>query len=449
LKIISINHYILFLYVSILNIVYGIFPYSIILFLFSVLMLLNKNKYYIFLLPFILYPFQYLIRAQSPENIFLILLPELSILISIISYLLVKGINLSKFNIKYSSVLVLYIMLTAVVYIHHCPDFFYYPILFRQYILPIIFLLIFINISSFFNLARSALKLSFFSYSIISILILLNISKIININPSNESLYPFLGFSGDWFDPSYSDRLLFGSVSLPRINLFMGGAIGSAAAIFVALGLVPFMKSFEFTKLPYKLAGSSLILTGLFTLSFSTLIPICLFLIMLSFNKKYFKLVFPFLFICILYILNLELFINKSIMVYFYETSLSEFVAFFGSMSLTNLLFGVGPRIIANGYYFIPENFIVDVGIFRVFIETGVFNFLLFLSTLFIVFHRCFYILKHTDGVAFYFVIFLFLIFISLVHANFTAFPPFFPLYVAIVAVIFDTFKNLTSLNYK
>ena len=444
---ILIKH-LVFLYGSILNVIYGVFPYSLAFLALSVLILLRRNKYFVFLLPFIIYPFQFLIRAQSPDNITLILLPELTICLAITSYFLIRDIRFSSLNFTYTLILVVYISLSITIYFSHLYDIAYFPILLRQNILPVVFLVIFINISSFRDMASFSLKLCFLSYSIISILIIFNLTNILTINQSTEGFYRFVDHSGEWLDPAARQRVLFDFIGLPRINLFLGGAIGSAAAILVALGLMPFLKRSEFSKFTYKIAGLPLVLLGFLSLSFSVIVPIILFIIMCLSRKTAF-IFLPVLTAAIFYLIQLDYLDNRSITDYFLESIASHFLSYLESISVMSLLFGIGPRIIASGYYFVPDNFLVDIGLLRVFLETGIINFSLFIFGLLVVLKKSFVVLTSASEGSVHYAVFLLLTLLALVHANMTAFSPFFPIYVAVVAVIFDNSRRVTLVKAK
>lgn len=443
----KLEYNLIIVYCSILNLIYGIHPLSIIIFLAIYTVFCLKDKSNCFLFPFIIFPFQFLIRVQQPNDTILVLLPEFTILVSIFCYFLHKGIKLPSCNLNITLLLMIYCINTFLTNIINLPEITYFPILIRQNILPIILLIIFINVDYYYDLSKRAFKLSILSYFLISVIVILNITETIRINPINSTYYPFLDFNGSWISDNYEGRKILG-YSIPRINLFVGGAIGSAAAIFFAIGLLPFFLKIEIKNLLYKLAGMALIFVSLFTLSYSIVIPLCLFIYIRLTDNKYFKLFSAIVILFFIYILNLDLFMNKSTYEYFSETSFSGFLDFTNSINIVNILIGVGPRVIADGFYFVPENFIIDVGILRVFVETGIINFLVFLIILFIILIKGIYNLKYSSDVYSKYSVLLFLTFILTVHANMTAFPPFYPLYVSVVGLIINSYKNKNFTKY-
>ena len=129
-------------------------------------------------------------------------------------------------------------------------------------------------------------------------------------------------------------------------------------------------------------------------------------------------------------------FLDKSPFEYFYSTIGISIIEYFDNLDLNSFLFGVGPRITSVGYVFMPSNFIIDAGMMRVFIETGIINFVLFASIIIYIFYRGYTKISHLNlkiNNAFFL---LFVTFCLLVHANFLFLPPFYPLFSASVAGI-------------
>jgi len=144
-------------------------------------------------------------------------------------------------------------------------------------------------------------------------------------------------------------------------------------------------------------------------------------------------------------LMSTELFIDKSLFAYFSDSLLAGMLAYMQKIDAVTFLIGSGPRLTSAGYEFMPSVFVTDAGILRVFIETGFFNFILFLVFLIIVFRRGILVFRSHpsyDGRLFFM---MFIIFICLVHANMTTLPPFFPLFSAIVGGIFSIYYNVNQ----
>lgn len=437
--------FLLIIYSAILNLIYNpaSVKLSVIIILLVYLFLIFKSAKLIILFPFFLYPFMFLIKAQDPDNIVLTILPEIFTIIAILIHLFRTGLATS--HVKFLLLLGAYAVVTLLIDMFHVGEIRYLPLIIRQYVLPVVFLIVFINASERNNrLAIDALKISVISFAVVGIITLLNITEILDVKPSTEALYPFLHYDLESGDRSqFYGRNLTEDISMPRINLFTGGAIGSSAAIFFALGLIPFFLSKNESNWRYKALSVVLLVPSLMTLSASVVIAVAwVLLVVVGTSKRaiYFS---PFVFIILFFLLTTELFIDKSPLDYVSDSSISGLLIYINSIDLTAFLIGSGPRLVSQGYEFVPELFVTDVGIFRVFVETGLVNFILFLGLLFVVLRRGLVVLNAPAGYNVKPFLILFLLFISLLHANMSALPPFFPLFSAIVAGIFCAYSGV------
>lgn len=247
------------------------------------------------ILPFIVYPFMYLIRAQNPENLTLILFPELTVILSCIYMAHHVWRERSDFKIGSEiSLLLLYGLLAFSINLYHVSDVEYIPIIFRQYILPIIFLSLYITYNVL-NKSESpytnGISFSIVSFGMVSAISLLIISSVLRVPRLIPELFPYLNYSpdftpnevrvlgydsiplskasgvlnqasdalnhkipGDKFDqinkPTFEELLGSGLMQstrkIPfigwvfRLNLYAGGVVGSSGSIAFALGLAPF-----------------------------------------------------------------------------------------------------------------------------------------------------------------------------------------------------------------
>ena len=102
---------ILGVFLSIFNIIFNPIATNvnigILLAIVSVLILNNKSS--CFYLPFIVYPFMHLVRMQDPTNVLLILLPDFTVIISIVYYIISdkKSIIVNKYILTLSIKIVL------------------------------------------------------------------------------------------------------------------------------------------------------------------------------------------------------------------------------------------------------------------------------------------------------------------------------------------------------
>lgn len=410
------------------------------------LFIVQQNKFFIYLYPFMVFPFMFLLRSSNLENIILKILPDLLVLIAVFYHLFFY--RLQKNLWFYYVILLIYLILVFLTLMFAVADLKYLFVIIRQFLIPIFFLIIFIDISQHKNsLPLRSIKISILFFSIVCVISFLNIFGIAPIDPEIPELSPFLNFSNLEEDQmKFSGREFFG-ISLPRLNTFTGGAMGSASALLFCLGMISAFKSVQLKSRAYKISGLFLLAASVMTISNSILISIFIFFV---FNyliyKKYANL---FLFSTMLIIASYIIFVQNFIFLipafeYLKETSLAAFYNYLLNSSYTDYLFGKGPRIVSDGYNFIPDDFIIDIGIFRVFIESGIFTFLFFLFFNYLVFKTALKILhkdKITSPSSITIYMTIFILFMLLIHGNMTILPPFYPLYAAAVAGIFSLSK--------
>ena len=92
------------------------------------------------LLSFLLYPFIFLIRIPDHQNIILIIIPEIVTMLAILSFLIRRG-----WKIRFDSMSMLLLMYAILNFINPALHIFEagaLPYIFKQYVLPIIFIII-------------------------------------------------------------------------------------------------------------------------------------------------------------------------------------------------------------------------------------------------------------------------------------------------------------------
>ncbi len=393
-----------------------------------------------YLLPFYIYPFMFLIQNQDPENIIIKLLPELSILIASAFFLLKRKIYLYEKNLFFF--LILFSVLICFASYLHILQVFFIPALIRQYILPVIFLIIFINASLNKNdLPFEALKICIYSFSIISVIALLNQYELIEKVVVNESLrhrYSVICLN------DFTAILLMCTENnnIARLDPLVSGSVGSAAAILLMLGIVSIYLSdknnnfLKYFSLP--LFGASIL-----TLSVSILFPIIYFcLIILLKYKKYFKiLLVPFIFISFLFLTNVSLHGQESGYKYFESSILTALYNHFKNIELVNVFFGSGPIIDSNKFKYFPENFIIDVGIFRVLLENGLLIFVFFAAILFYFLKKNYLLVINLPSNYNRSLLFILLVLSSMVHSNWLITPPFMVVFAMVISGILVQYK--------
>ena len=381
----------------------------------------------------------FIIRNQDSDNILLILLPELTILIAITFFLLNRKIYLDQINLFFF--LILFSFLIFLTSYLHVSEVFFIPALIRQYILPILFLVIFINASLNKNkLPFEALTICIYSFSIVSVIALLNYFNTIDIISVNNTLR---------FRPSIfclnelSSTLLSCNEfnQIKRLDPLISGSVGSAAAILLMLGFVSIFLSNKNKYLKY--FSVPLILSSIFTLSVSILFPIIFFtLIILIKFKKYFKiLVLVFTIISFFVLTNLNVMGEKSAYDYLSSSILKGLLNHFAKIDISNFLFGSGPIIDSNKYKYFPENFVIDVGILRVFLENGLLVFVLFALILIYFLKKSYWLAINLPSNFNKSLLYMLLVLLSLVHSNWFITPPFMIMYAIVISSIIVQYK--------
>lgn len=386
------------------------------------------------LMPFVVYPFMFLIRARDPENVGLVLMPDIVAIAACVYYFSSRSRRRSWSRLV--PMLCVYALAVSLLNLVHVGDVRFIPVIARQYALPVFFVAGFLlRASRDTSLPGKALRLSIASYSLVCLLSLLNVMGRVRVEPSIEALYPYLNYVHD-SEPIGGARSIGNISSVPRLNPFLGGALGSSAGVLLALALVSLSLPGATSQVTCRLAAVPLALSAVLTLSTSVMISPVVWLGCLVAARigKVGLVVFATLAIGTLS--SFGIFLDESPLVYARDSLYAAFLKFVEHMTPSELLLGVGPRIVSAGYEYIPDRFIIDVGILRVLIENGVVCFLWFLAILYIPARRIVVMWSSVAGSnpewrAF---VVVFVVFLCLVHANMTALPPFYPLFACCLA---------------
>jgi hypothetical protein len=386
---------------------------------------------YIVLLPFYFYPFLFILKSREPNNLILSLLPEISVFISFFYIFLNQKI------LKYEKHLFFLLFLIAfflvLVSFLHIQDIYFLPALIRQYALPLIFLIIFINASLRKNeLPMEAFKICIISYVTVSIVALLNYFEMIDVIK-----YKYYRISILCLNDTAALLLRCLNDQMPRSLPLLGGSIGTSASILWMLGITVILIFNNNFHLKY--FSIPLFILGFFSSSFSVIIPIAysLAVITLSKYKKYYKqILISLIIIFILFLTNFGFFGEETVFKYFKLTILSGILDHFENIKIINFLFGSGPVISSEKFEFFPEKFIIDVGILRVLTEAGFFNFFLFILVLFYFLKKILWLEVNYPSNYNKSLLIMFLTLISAVHGNMVITSPFYPLFVMVVSSI-------------
>ena len=425
-------------------------PLFIDILLLSILYILHISleKSAILLYPFLLYPFMFIMKSPGDGNSILGFFPDVFTIISILYVFLIKGKSNNKY-LKLKLLIFIHAILTFIISYLHVLNISYTFIIFRQFVLPLLYLLALIKyITNSYNFSNKAFLVTKISFSIVAIIAIFNLVGLVNFNSPLPELKPVLTILGEE-ESKISERESIFLVAIPRLNLLTGGALGSSAAIFMTLSIIIFIRTKNiFKKIIYSIP---LLVSALLTASFSLTTPIFITFIVYFFFRFGFlkKLSFSIIFIILVLILYVEFEFDP--FKYFSDSILAVVIEFFQQLDLKSILFGIGPRITSEGFNFISKDkmFVIDVGMFRVFVETGIFNFILFAYIIFYGLKKGIIKLNNNFDLKIvnYFIIFLTMC--LLVHANFSILPPFYPLFaLCYCALVIDKEKIILEISH-
>ena len=407
----------------------------------------------IMLYPFLFFPLMFILKGPDPSNIPLISFPEVLALIAIVySYFYKFKLNKPFYNSKIFYLIFFHIILTFLISFFHVLDVSYLFIIFRQYTLPLLFLLSFISYSQYDDkLIKQSLLVTIISVSFVALFAILNLLNIINFISELPELQPVLLINNDPGSTGIERNSIF-MIAMPRLNLLSGGALGSSAAVFILLALLILIdKNISYTKILKFVTIFIFFTSALMTSSVSIITPFFV-LFILYFLYKY-KTVYKTFLILMFILISIAAytFYEFNPFAYFINVFLVGYIGFFESLTFIDILFGVGPRITTVGFNYLNENktFLIDVGIFRVFVETGIINFLIFFTFLISILKKSITILKNRFSIYSSKYIIIFITFCLLVHANFSILPPFYPLFAISVAGILDSYHKIKYVYVK
>ena len=410
---------------------------------------------FIFIAPAITAPFIFLFRAEDFNNFLVAGMTEILMIIAIIYYYL-SFLNSYKIKRKiiFSTPLflillhLLYTILNSFLYIDNLVLFLFFL---RIYILPLIFLIVIVNVAK----KNPQLMITSFNYFILGVFIVVSISLLqyfsfIKIPSDNAVLGKFIsGVVGElnlYSDVKIQFRTLFG-FTIPRLNMLLGGSVGSVASILFGLGLsLICIKNISFkSKLLKILIGVTLIFAAILSVSVSIIASILIFLLWFLVHKKY-KLTTTLTFIILPVILVLA---SSSVLILGSgDSPLEYFNLIYGDAIVdSDWIFGKGPVIFSTGYQLIPENYKIDVGIFRIMQESGFINMAIILMFIYLVISRAVRRIKNENSKQTLLFLIVFTLCLSSVHTNYIIVQPFSILVAISAAWIFSENNYNHNLN--
>ena len=138
---------------------------------------------------------------------------------------------------------------------------------------------------------------------------------------------------------------------------------------------------------------------------------------------------------------HIKFFFEESLLDYFLRRYLKTYIEFISNIEISEFLFGFGTRIIMGDFIFEASKSILDIGIFRVLTETGIFNFSLLIYIILMLFMKLQKLIFLFPSNFYKSLLILFIIFLSLTHANVILLPPFYPIFLILICNIMNEYN--------
>jgi len=304
-----------------------------------------------------------------------------------------------------------------------------------MFLIPFLFLITLLSVlNTNKNILKEALHVGILSLGVASILALLNHFEFIFIEIKYHNL------------EDITRSVLFSENQYKRLDLILSGAWGSAAALIFSLGFtLIFLKKEKFYFFNYTSVGIIMIFTSILTLSYSVVLSLIIIVILLIFSvrrKWYYNLALTLCSLTVLYFLiNIKFFFGQSLLEYFLRAYLKAYIKFISNIEISEFLLGFGTRITMGEFVFQSSKSILDIGILRVLTETGIFNFSLLIYLMLLLFIKLQKLIFVFPSNFYKSLLILFIIFLSLTHANVILLPPFYPIFLILICNIMNEYN--------
>jgi len=411
------------------------------------------DKNFIFLSPALTVPFIFILKAKSVDSLVIATLTDIMMVLAITYYFL---ININSFSSIKKNVsipvflIILHLLYTCLNGLFYIQEITMYLVFLRTYALPLLYLLVLILVSK----NNSRIPLNGFRFFLISLFIVQSIAifqyyDFIKIPSDNAILGKYVtGIEGDFdykTNITVPKRDLIGLL-LPRLNMLTGGSVGSSASIVFVLGLLSLFSiraKDHFNNVFKIIISFVLLLAAVLTISTSILISILIFsFFYLSYRNKNLNKIFSFYIIPLFLILSSSslISINGDLRIIDYI----ELIYFNDNYSFLDLdwILGKGPILFSSGFNLIPENYIIDVGIFRVMQESGIINMLILITFIYKIITVCLNDIKLNKSKITVLFSVLFTLLVCSVHTNFIIYPPYNILFALCSAWILSKDQN-------
>jgi len=392
------------------------------------------------LVTFLVYPFSFLLRNHHPGEALIVLAPEILwffSLLLVIKNVVSQDIRSVMIPVGLLTFYAVFVFLSSVYHWGGLNGFQgnYLLEVVRLYVLPVVYIAALIIVSVYDqSVSEKGLLYSSFSFGVLGLLAIVNYYYPF-LNRDIASLQSILNYNEDGL--IVAGRYFMG-VYMPRLNLLIGGMVGSVAAIYIGLSYFLFRESEgDYIKIIFSVI---LFVAAMLTLSY-TPIAVILFILILSLfiggeNRMKNVLMMVFLFYATMSFGGAG---DLSLYEYGSDMTSAKF-HFVSEMSFKDLFSGYGFWLLSSdfgeaGKYYGP----IDLGFFRILLDVGIVPFVVYcffvLIILRILLNGFFYKKKSNDILPYAVLLFSFLIGI---HGNVAMTTPVFPVFAALVAKIIN-----------
>jgi len=357
--------------------------------------------------PCVVAPFFILFRAQDIDNILGALVLDFFMFLSIMYFVF----NISKKSFRFPAMirsipimaLTAHLLYTCLNGIAHSSSASSYIVFLRMYAIPIIYLITFIlAVQKNHQLIGKGLNYFFLSISIVVLVALAQYFSFFEIPTRNWLNFGKYFVSVETADldkgtGTLSERGLFWLSGI-RINLLLGGSLGTIASLLLCLSLIQLIFKNIIASRNIVLYNSFAIIGivgAIFTFSTSMIIAVIWTLVWIFIYKKIsFIASGLIILVATFFLLTSQSFFGISPITYFNESILESISSLFHKGLLLDWLFGIGPAMYVAGYEIQPDNYITDVGLFKVMQESGIINMLFVIIFIYFTYSRSLYALK-------------------------------------------------------
>jgi len=119
-----------------------------------------------------------------------------------------------------------------------------------------------------------------------------------------------------------------------------------------------------------------------------------------------------------------------------------------GLLPIMAIFFGYGIDYFSSTLTIVPDNNVGDIGVFKIFFQTGIFSFILMIIAFYYIIKDSIVKINNGNPQIKYTFLFLVLLVLFLVHQNWTFGSPFYLLFSTSVAGILSARKNIAKANY-